>query len=106
MGGVRDEIRGLAICRGRKAEESPDRKGHPAAESAGGGNFRQGVTEKNRRLTDAVSDSFRDVKGENARQELTTQGSDTLRVRHRGLQNQIYRQMRAARPMPGGRLRR
>ena len=41
-------IEGGAICRGRKAEESPDRTGHPAAESAGGSNFTQVVTENNR----------------------------------------------------------
>ncbi len=43
-------MKGRTICRGREAEESPDRKGHPAVESTGGGNFRQGVTEKNRPL--------------------------------------------------------
>lgn len=35
-------------CRGSNAEESPDRKGHPAVESTGGGNFGLGVTEKYR----------------------------------------------------------
>ena len=80
-------------------EESPDRTGHPAAESAGGGNFRPSVTEKN-------SPPLGEGNGENARQGLTTPGSDVRRVRNRDLQNQIYWQMRAARPMPGGRLRR
>ena len=88
---------GGTICRGRKAEESPDRIGHPAAESADGGDFMPAVTENYRPFG---------AKGENARQELTTGGSDVFRVRHRDLQDQIYRQMRAARLMPGGRLRR
>lgn len=55
------------------------------------------VTENNRLLTG---------KGENVRQELTTRVGDAARVRCQGLQDQIYWQMRAARPMPGGRLRR
>ena len=32
----------------REAEESPDRTGRPAAESAGGGNLTEAVTENNR----------------------------------------------------------
>lgn len=53
-------------------EESPDRTGHPAAESAAGGNLRQTVTEKNRPFAG---------KGENAGQEPTTCVSDAARVR-------------------------
>ena len=41
--------KGGTIRRGRKAEESPDRKGRSAAESAGRGNLGKAVTEKNRR---------------------------------------------------------
>ncbi len=41
--------KGGTIRRGRKAEESPDRKGRSAAESAGRGNLAKAVTEKNRR---------------------------------------------------------
>jgi len=41
--------KGGTIRRGRKAEESPDRKGQSAAESAGRGNLGKAVTEKNRR---------------------------------------------------------
>ena len=45
-------------------EESPDRTGHPAAESAGRGNLTPAVTENNRRK--GVFGA-RDGKGENAR---------------------------------------
>jgi len=38
---------GGIFCRGRKAEESPGRKGHPAAEIAGGSNLSEAVTENN-----------------------------------------------------------
>lgn len=41
--------KGGTIRRGRKAEESPDRKGRSAAESAGRGNLGKAVTENNRR---------------------------------------------------------
>ena len=78
-------------------EESPDRTGHPAEESSDGSNLMTDVTENNRLTTG---------KGENVRQELTTGVGDAIRVRCQGLQDQIYWQMRAARPMPGGRLRR
>ena len=78
-------------------EESPDRAGHPTEESSDGSNLMTDVTENNRLTTG---------KGENVRQELTTGVGDAIRVRCQGLQDQIYWQMRAARPMPGGRLRR
>ena len=93
-----DTIKVERFCRGSNAEESPDRTGQSAAEIAEGSNLLDTVTENNR--------VRKDSKGENARQELTTCGGDAVRVRSRNLQNQIYWQMRAARPMPGGRLRR
>ena len=40
--------KGKAICRGREAEESPDRGGHPAVESTGGSNLTDAITENNR----------------------------------------------------------
>ena len=98
---------GKAICRAGNGEESPDRTGHPAAESADGSNLIPTVTEKNR-LRSVPSPRFgRSAgKGENVGQEPTTAVSDAGRVRRQGLQDQIYWQTRAARPMPGGRLRR
>ena len=78
-------------------EESPDRAGHPTGESPDGSNLMAVVTENNRLETG---------KGENARQELTMGVGDAIQVRCQGLQDQIYWQTRAARPMPGGRLRR
>ena len=49
-------------------EESPDRTGHPAAESAGRGNLTEAVTEKNRRHTSVGGFGRipRAGKGENA----------------------------------------
>ena len=43
-------------------------------------------------------------KGEKARQELTGTGSDVGRRTPYGLQGQVYRHLRVARPLPGGRL--
>lgn len=42
-------ITGGTFHRGSNAEESPDKAGHPAAESAGGSNLTRAVTENNRR---------------------------------------------------------
>ena len=53
-------------------EESPDRKGRFTAESADGSNLVEAVTENNR---------ISGCKGENVRQELTTEYGDMLRVR-------------------------
>ena len=56
--------KGGIFRRGRKTEESPDKKGHRTAESAGRGNLTPAVTENNRRK--GVFGA-RDGKGENAR---------------------------------------
>jgi len=64
-------ISGGAICRGRNAEESPDRAGHPAAESAGGGNFTPAVTEKNRRTS---------LSGRPSAARVKTRGKSSRRV--------------------------
>ena len=43
------DYKGKTICRATCGEESPDRAGHPAAESADGSNLIRSVTENNRR---------------------------------------------------------
>ena len=43
-------------------------------------------------------------KGENVRQELTNRIGDNMVVPHCNLQGHVYRHLRAARPLPGGRL--
>ena len=92
---------GRPVASGPPEEESPDRKGHPAAEIADGRNLLISVTENYRHGCLAA-----EGKGENVGQEPTVCDGDAAGVRIRGLQDQIYWQMRAARPMPGGRLRR
>ena len=75
------DIRKAGRSAAPKGEESPDRKGHPAAEIADGSNLIWAVTENNRRASG---------KGENVGQEPTTVVSDGIGVRPQGLQDQIY----------------
>ena len=97
---------GGTICRGafRGAEESPDRAGRPAAESAEGSNFLQSVTENNRRTYSGrlfgaahTTISWETSVNEPLSARVKTWGKsprrgpgDGLRVRTPGLQDRIY----------------